>query len=67
MSKSNNTESWRTDAMYTIREGAHLAHVSSMTVRRWQYGYQTDNRDVLPMLVQQEKKPVVSFLQLIEI
>ncbi len=66
-SSNNNHNSWRIDPLYTIAETAHLTHVSHMTVRRWLYGYQTDNRDVLPILGKQQKAPQVSFLQLVEI
>lgn len=64
-----NTDSngWRTSPLYTIAEAAHLARISPITVRRWLYGYQTKNRDVLPMLGEQDKKPLVSFLELVEI
>jgi len=66
-SNSIEQNGWRTDFLYTIAEAAHLAHVSPITIRRWFYGYQTDSHDILPMLGEQEKKPQVSFLQLIEI
>jgi len=58
---------WRTSPLYTIAEAAHLAHVSPMTVRNWLYGYHTKDRDVLPILGEQEKKPLVSFLEFVEI
>ncbi len=63
----NGHNGWRTDPIYTIAESAHLAHVTPITVRRWLYGYQTDTRDVLPMFGEQEKKPLVSFLELVGI
>ncbi|MDP2918910.1 MAG: DUF433 domain-containing protein [Dehalococcoidia bacterium] len=58
---------WRTSPLYTIAESAHLAHVSPITVRRWLYGFQTKKRDYLPILGEQEKKPLVSFLEFVEI
>jgi uncharacterized protein (DUF433 family) len=64
---NNSHNGWRTDPLYTIAEAAHLAHVSSMTVRRWLYGYRTPDRQVRPILGEQEKAPLVSFLQLVEI
>jgi len=67
MTTNKNHDGWRTAPIYTIAEAAHLAHVSPITIRRWLYGYQTDTRDVLPMLGEQEKKPLASFLELIEI
>lgn len=67
MVTNNNHNRWRTSPIYTIAEAAHLARVAPITVRRWLYGYQTDKRDVLPMLGEQEKKPLVSFLELVEI
>ncbi len=66
-SANTDHDGWRTNPLYTIAEAAHLAHVSPITVRRWLYGYQTKNRDVLPMLGEQEKKPLVSFLEFVEI
>lgn len=57
---------WRTSPLYTINEVAHLARVSSITVKRWLYGYETETRMVPPMLGEQEKKPQVSFLELVE-
>ncbi len=67
MATNGDHNGWRTSPIYTIAEAAHLAQVSPITVRRWLHGYQTDKRDVLPMLGQQEKKPLVSFLELVEI
>ncbi len=64
---NNGNNSWRTDPLYTINETAHLANVSSMTVRRWLFGYQTSDRQVPAILGEQEKSPLVSFLQLAEI
>lgn len=64
---SQNNDSWRTDPLYTIAETAHLAHVSSMTIRRWLYGYQTDTQEVPPLLGERKKTPLVSFLQFAEI
>ena len=63
----NNQNGWRTDPLYTIAEAAHLIQVSSITVRRWLFGYQVTDREVPPILGEQEKTPLVSFLQLVEI
>ncbi len=67
MSDNNGHNGWRTDPLYTIAEAAHLARVSSMTVRRWLYGYRTPDREVRSILGEQEKAPLVSFLRLAEI
>ena len=62
---------WRTEPLYTIREAAHLAHVSSNTVRRWLYGYAPDPRrpddKSPPIFGESPESPFVSFLQLVEI
>lgn len=63
----NGHNGWRTDPLYTIAEAARLAKVSSVTVRRWLFGYQTADRQVPPIFGEQEKGPLVSFLQLAEI
>ena len=52
----------RTTPLYTVPEAAHLARVSSTTVRNWLYG--TEDRETL---FQAPRAPMVSFLQLIEI
>ena len=64
---NNGQNGWRTDPLYTIAEAAHLALVSPVTVRRWLYGYKTPDREVPSILGEQEKAPLVSFLQLAEI
>lgn len=65
---STDTNSWRTQPMYSYAEAAHLAHVSSSTVRNWLLGYVSRNRSVKPLLPSKtEQGPMVSFLQLIEI
>ncbi len=51
-----------TTPLYTVPEAAHLARVSSTTVRNWLYG--TEDREAL---FQAPRAPMVSFLQLIEI
>ena len=61
----HSTESFngsRTTPLYTVPEAAHLARVSSTTVRNWLYG--TEDREAL---FQAPLAPMVSFLQLIEI
>lgn len=58
----NHLSYWRTDPLYTLSEAAHLAHVSSGTVRNWLLG-----RDGQPPLFTEPQTPMVSFLQLIEI
>ena len=62
---------WRTEPLYTIRETARLAQVSSSTVRRWLYGYAPDPRwpedKSPPVFGDSPESPFVSFLQLIEI
>jgi len=62
-----NHNGWRTNPLYTIQEAARLAHVSHITVRRWLFGYQTKETEFSPVLGNQEKAPLVSFLTLIEI
>jgi uncharacterized protein (DUF433 family) len=62
----------RTEPLYTISEAAHLAHVSSNTVRRWLFGYTPDPRypwyRTPPVFDGSEVgDPYVSFLQLVEI
>lgn len=62
----------RTQPMYTFSEAAHLAHVSSATVRRWLLGYVPDQRypgwHKPPVFGDHDAtSPFVSFLQLIEI
>ncbi len=57
---------WRTQAMYTFSEAAHLAHVSPGTVRNWLLGNQQCGRPPL-FNAQENQGPMVSFLQLIEI
>ncbi|MCH8831109.1 MAG: DUF433 domain-containing protein [Chloroflexi bacterium] len=61
-SQDNHTNQWRTDPLYTFKEAAHLAHVSSSTVRNWLLG-----RNRQPPLFSAPQMPMVSFLQLIEI
>lgn len=67
----DDSNGWRTQPMYTIREAAHLAHVASATVRRWLYGYTPDPRrpwrQSPPVFGEQVESPFVSFLQLVEI
>ena len=63
----NGQNGWRTAPIYTIAEAAHLAHVSSITVRRWLFGYQTPGRQMPPVFGEQGRAPLVSFLQLAEI
>ncbi len=59
---------WRTQSMYTYAEAAHLAHVSSSTVRNWLVGYEGKNRKIRPLFSpNKDQGPMVSFLQLIEI
>ena len=60
---------WRTDAMYSFREAAHLSGVSSGTVRNWLLGYVSQSGQEVPPLLptRSDQGPMVSFLQLIEI
>ena len=63
-------DGWRTQPLYTISEAAHLAHVSSPTVRRWLFGYKPDRRQPSRPAVfgaKEAASPYVSFLQLVEI
>lgn len=64
---TNDNHEWRTTLLYTIAECSHLAHVSNQTVRNWLYGYHSKNFEAPPILGSQEKKPLVSFLDFIEI
>ena len=60
-------EQWRTGAMYTFGEAARLSGVSVPTVRRWLQGYDTGNSATPPVFGDVYDRPLVSFLQLIEI
>lgn len=54
--------------MYSFSEAAHLAHVSSSTVRNWILGYKGKGREVRPLFPPRDDQgPTVSFLQLVEI
>ena len=68
---SNIYESWRADPLYTIPEAARLAHVSTPTVRRWLFGYETTAHQMRPVFGEQTEETkgtaLVSFLQLVEI
>ena len=57
---------WRTESMYTFSEAAHLAGVSTTTVKNWLFGYTVKGRDVPPLLPS-KSGAMVSFLQMIEI
>ena len=57
---------WRTESMYTFGEAAHLAGVSTTTVKNWLFGYTVKGRDVPPLLPS-KNGAMVSFLQMIEI
>ncbi|MBI4188149.1 MAG: DUF433 domain-containing protein [Chloroflexi bacterium] len=69
MSNSGNGHNgWRTQPMYSFSEAAHLAGVSTQTVRNWLFGYSVDNHLVSPLFqTSSEQSPFCSFLQLIEI
>ena len=58
----NGSDGWRTNPLYTVPEAAHMAHVSSNTVRNWLYG--TERHEPLFRV---PPAPMVSFLQLVEI
>lgn len=61
-------ETWRRGAMYTIREAARYADVSTATVRRWLSGYDRPSGTHADSVFGIETtKPFVSFLQFIEI
>lgn len=57
---------WRTDSMYSFSEAAHLASVSTTTVKNWLFGYTVRGRDVPPLFPSSDAD-MVSFLQMIEI
>ena len=57
---------WRTESMYTFSEAAHLANVSTTTVKNWLFGYTAKGR-VVPPLLPSGNVEMVSFLQMIEI
>lgn len=67
----DDSNGWRTQPMYTIREAAHLARVAPATVRRWLHGYTPDPRrpwrQSPPVFGDQVESLFVSFLQLVEI
>ena len=59
---------WRTQPMYSFAEAAHLADVSSSTVRNWLLGYTGKGREIRPLFSSPtDNGPRVSFLQLIEL
>ncbi len=65
---SNNGNGWRTQPMYSFGEAAHLAGVSTSTVRNWLFGYTVEERRVSPLFrASQEQTTFCSFLHLIEI
>lgn len=66
---SNNSHNgWRTQPMYSLNEAAHLAGVSTATVRNWLFGYTADERQVSPLFkAPPDQTTFCSFLQLIEI
>lgn len=58
----------RTEPMYSFTEAAHLADVSTGTVRNWLFGYSVRDKEVGPLFsTPPDQGPMVSFLQLIEI
>ncbi len=57
---------WRTESMYSFAEAAHLADVSTTTVKNWVFGYTVRGREV-PPLFPSDNGAMVSFLQMIEI
>ena len=57
---------WRTQSMYSFSEAAHLADVSTTTVKNWLFGYTVKGREV-PPLFPSDNGDMVSFLQMIEI
>jgi uncharacterized protein (DUF433 family) len=67
----NGLNGWRTRPMYTFSEAAHLAGVSSATVRRWMFGYESPTGQMRPVFGPRDKAKeqgaTVSFLQLAEI
>lgn len=71
MSTPNAQNGWRTSPLYTIPEAARLAQVSTTTVRRWLYGYQSPDYQMAPVFGEQNRvgqaEALVSFLQLVEI
>lgn len=64
----NSKNGWRTQPMYSFAEVAHLAHVSTSTVRNWLLGYVTKRGEVSPLFTGDfDEEKACSFLQLIEI
>lgn len=69
---TENQNGWRTGPLYTAPEAARLAHVSTATVRRWLYGYDTPARHMEPVFREPDAQTrrgavEVSFVQLAEI
>lgn len=65
---NNGLNGYRTQPLYTFAEAAHLAHVSTSTVRNWLLGYTAKHGGVPPLFDSAvEKRAMVSFLRLIEI
>ena len=61
-------DAWRTQPMYTFSEAAHLAHVSTSTVRNWLRGYVGPGRTIPPLFATHDRDAaMVSFLNLVEI
>lgn len=58
---------WRTESMYSFAEAAHLANVSTTTVKNWLFGYAAKGRIVPPLFPSSSNGAMVSFLQMIEI
>jgi uncharacterized protein (DUF433 family) len=52
--------------MYSFSEAAHLANVSTTTVKNWLFGYKARGRDIPPLFPSGDAA-MVSFLQMIEI
>ena len=67
----NGRNGWRTGPLYTLSEAARLARVSTATVKRWLFGYQTPSREMPPVFGEVDEvirgQALISFLQLIEI
>ena len=58
---------WRTESMYSFAEAAHLANVSTTTVKNWLFGYTARGQEVPPLFPSSTNGAMVSFIQMIEI
>ena len=54
---------WRTESMYSFVEAAHLAKVSTSTVKNWIFGYTVEGREVPPLFPSDNRDMVAGRLR----